>query len=178
MFKTLKIVITIHCIVVILLLSSLAIFGREKTILANSDDLSVREAVTLLNNEYMNIETNRTREDYRKIIEKDFNCSFYIYKEADLAEGVDGQCSLLFRTITMDSYIDNFYYCSAFAHEMIHLTNLISQENYVQYQTFKYLYEHDDPEFHNFGVRVALHCLQGGYPEEYLCAGEVIAYLL
>ena len=178
MFRALKIVLIIHCIVVLLLLSSMAIFSREKPILANCDDIQVEEAIALLRNEYQNIETNRTREDYRKIIEKDMNCTFYIYKEEDLEEGIDGQCSLLFRTITIDSYIDNFYYCSAFAHEVIHLKNLIAQENYVTYMTFKYLYEHPDPEFHSFGIRVALHCLQGGYPQEYACAGEVIEYLL
>jgi len=177
MFRALKIVITVHCIIVLILLSSIALFGRHKPIIANSDDIAVTQIVNQLNNEYQEIQSNRTRQDYRKIIEDDFNCRFYIYREADLAEGIDGQCSLLFRTITMDCYIDNFYYCSAFAHEVIHLTNLISQENFVTYQTFKYLYEHEDPEFHNFGIKVALHCLLGGYPEEYACAGEVIQYL-
>ena len=160
-------------------MSSYAVLIRRMPIMTGYDctDEQTRIAIQTLKQEYQSIESTRTRKDYRTIIEKDFNCRLYFYNETDLPDGIDGQCQPLFRTITMDSYIDNFYYCSAFAHEMIHLTGYIQQENYVTYQTFKYLYEHEDPEFHNFGIRVGLHCLTNSYPSEYDCIGEVIDYI-
>lgn len=179
MYRTIKITVCLSCVIIIVLMSSYALLIRRMPIMTGYDctDEQTKNAIIKLQQEYVPMESTRTRADYRKIIEDDFNCRFYFYREADLPEGVDGQCQPLFRTITMDSYIDNFFYCSAFAHEMIHLTSYIEQENYVTYQTFKYLYEHNDPELHNFGVKVGLLCLYNAYPTEYDCNGEVIGYL-
>ena len=95
-----------------------------------------------------------------------------------MPEGVDGQCLPMLRIIKIDNKAENFFYCSAFAHEMIHLTGYIQQESYVNFQTFLYLFEHDDPEFHNFGVLLGIYSLQGMYPREYDCNGNIINFVI
>ncbi len=165
-------------IIAIIIISSCAYFQRRMPVeYIEIEDYEIQLASDYLKSQYQLCTTSRTNMEYKQIIEKDFNCSFYIYKEAFLPETVDGQCQILIRTITMNESINGFFYCSAFAHEMIHLTEYIAQENYVEFQTFKYLYEHYDPEFHNFGIQLALHCFAGGYPVEYNCSSQIIDYL-
>ena len=180
MFKPLKFVLYFACVVILFLTSSYAVFLRRMPVLAGYDisNSETKLAITLLENELEEIENNKTNAEYRKIIENDFNCHFYFYKEVDLPEGVDGQCIPMLRIIKIDSDAEGFFYCSTFAHEMTHLTSYIQQESYVNFQTFIYLIEHEDPEFHNFGVQMGIYSLKGMYPKEYDCNGDIINYVL
>lgn len=180
MYKPLKITIYFACIVIIIISSSFAVFLRRMPVLAGYDhsNAEVSLAIELLENEYTEIESDRTNSDYRSIIENDFNCHLYFYKEVDLPEGVDGQTIPMFRIIKIDSDAKGFFYCSTFAHEMIHLTGYIQQESYVNFRTFIYLIEHEDPEFHNFGVQMGIYSLKGMYPSQYDCNGDIINYVL
>ena len=161
-------------------MSSYAVFLRRMPIMTGYEctDEQAQEVLGILQEEYEYVNFNRTKQDYRELIEDDFNCHLYIYKEKDLPEGIDGQCQPIFRTITIDINADNFFYCCAFAHEMIHLTGYIQQENYVNFQTFRYLYEHEDEELHNYGIKMGILSLSGAFPQEYDCNGEIIDYIL
>lgn len=179
MYRTIKITVCCSCTIIILLMSSFAVFLRRMPVVTGYDltHAETNFAISLLEKEYVEITNHKTKEEYRQIIEKDFNCRLYIYQELDLPEGVDGQCQPLFRIIKIDTEATEFFYCSAFAHEMIHLTSYIQQENYVNYRTFVYLFEHEDPEFHNYGVMMGIYSLYGMYPSQYDCNGDIIQYV-
>ena len=131
-----------------------------------------------VSNELKPVETSRTNEEYRKIIEKDFKCGFYFYREAKLPSGVIGKCYAMINVVLIDPSLSGYNYCQTLAHELIHKTRFIGQENYVNYLTFRYLYEHSDPEFHNFGVNFAMTCLLEDMHEDYDCRAQIIKYFL
>ena len=177
-----RVLIIIICIVSVILFSigvASAVFMR-KGVIDNYQYTKEQYSTVLSNliNEYETITTGRTNEDYRKIVEKDFGCGFYIYSEKDIEKGYNGKCYAFIRLIQIDDKASGFNYLTSFAHEMIHLTEFIKDEQYVAWKTFKYLYEHDDPEFHSFGVRMGIYVFYNFYPEEYNCTAQIIEYFV
>lgn len=177
-----RVLIIIICIISVILFSigiASVVFLRKGII--DNYSYSNEEYSTVLGrlvNEYKPNQRERTNKEYREIVERDFSCGFYFYTEKDLEKGYNGKCFAIVRLIQIDDKATGFRYLTAFAHEMIHLTEFIKDEQYVAWKTFKYLYEHSDPEFHNLGVKLAICTFYNFYPEEYNCVPQIIEYFV
>jgi hypothetical protein len=168
--------ILLFCVLVLVYLGCCAIvFFREKfmplQVFGQTDYL---KAIHKLESEYNSFEDEHTKEWYREKIEQDLELKFYFYKERDI-ERYNGLAYATIRTIVIDEELDGYGYCKTFAHEVMHLKLFIQQEDYVCYETFKYLYESE--ELHNVGVWYGLQQLRGCYSGKYNISGHVVNYL-
>lgn len=130
-------------------------------------------AINLLESSYTT-PNPKTKEEYRNFIECDLGIKFYIYTEKDMV-GYAGKTYPLARLIIIDTDADGYKYCITFVHEAIHLKEFIGQEDYVSFQTFKYLYESE--ELHNVGVWYGLSQVYGCYSGEYNVSHLIVNYL-
>lgn len=166
----------IICIIILLfLLSCTLIFERKKDLpYRNLMPRDYRNAIQLLEKSYIKDYKPKTKEEYRKFIESDMGVHFYIYTEKDMVDYA-GKIYPLARLIIIDTDTDGYKYCETFAHEAIHLKEFIGQEDYVTFQTFKYLYESE--ELHNVGVWYGLSQVYGCYSGEYNVSHLIVDYL-
>lgn len=125
--------------------------------------------------EYIPLNTQRTNQEYKELIEEELDLNFYIYCEKDLKWN-DGLELKPIRTIIIDNDLSGYEYCLNFIHEAMHFKRLSANETYIHFETFKYLYENEDIELHNFGVRFAIKQLRGDYKEDYNCHDQIIGY--
>ena len=133
-----------------------------------------RKAIDLLQNSYTKGHEPKTKEDYRKFVETDLGLHLYFYSEKNMADYA-GKTYPLIRLIIIDTDADGYKYCETFVHEAIHLKEFIGQEDYVSFQTFKYLYESE--ELHNVGVWYGLCQIYGQYAGEYNVSHLIVDYL-
>lgn len=129
-----------------------------------------------LKSEYEEAETTRTNKEYRSLVEQELNFKAYFYCEKDLKYH-DGLMLVAIRTMIIDESLSGYDYCLTFVHEAMHLKRFAKQENYICFETFKYLYESKDRELHNFGVKYAIEQLQGDCLPEDDCHQQIIRYL-
>lgn len=141
---------------------------------ANILPKSYRKAIDILESTYDKNYKIKSKEEYRKIICEDLGLKFYFYSEKELV-GYAGKTYPLIRLIVLDSEIDGIKYCETFAHEAFHLKHFTGQEDYVCFQTFKYLYESN--ELHNCGVLYGLWQIYGFYSGEYNIPDLIVDYL-
>ena len=119
-------------------------------------------------------ELTKTDDEFRDMIAKDLGLKLYFYKEKPMQEYV-GKTYVTIRLILMDTNANGYEYAQVFAHEVIHLKKLVANETWVCFETFKYLYEHE--ELHNVGVWYGQRQLQGCYYGEYNIANLIVNYL-
>lgn len=117
------------------------------------------------------VNTNR---HYRTVIENDMGFYLYFYKETQLND-CDGKSFGTIRLILIDEDLSGDRYCVTLAHEMMHLKKMRNQENYICFETFKYLYE--SSMMHNTGVWYAIKQLEGAYKGEYNISNQIVDYL-
>ena len=118
----------------------------------------------------------RTDKEYKEFIEKDLGLKYYIYTENDLKRD-SGRAYILIRTMVIDKHQDGYYYCLTFAHECMHMVRFRQDERYISFETFKYLYEHEDEELHNVGVWYGYRVLRDKYSGDYDIKEEIVNYL-
>lgn len=133
------------------------------------------EAFILLKKEYNIAEPEINKREYRNFIEQDIGLKFYIYVEKNINSEYVGITYATIRTIIIDKNVFGYEYCVTFAHEAIHLKQFIGQENYVCFETFKYLYESE--KLHSVGVWYGIKQLEGYYNGDYNISGEIVNYL-
>jgi hypothetical protein len=162
-------------ILIILYLGFVAVaFFRNKNMpLQTYSQTDYLIAYDMLVKEYDNLQADNTNEFYKKYIENSLNIDCYFYKETELE--CAGRVYVVIRLIVIDDDASGYNYCLTFAHEMMHLKRFIKQEDYICFETFKYLYE--DKELHNVGVWYGLKQLNGHYSKEYDISGLVVNYL-
>lgn len=131
-------------------------------------------AIHKLQNSYNECEKPKTKEEYRKFIENDLGMHFYIYSERDMNDYA-GVTFIPIRLIVLDLELDGYKYCETFVHEAIHLKEFVGQEDYVCFETFKYLYESE--ELHNVGVWYGLSQIYGCYSGEHDISHLIVDYL-
>jgi hypothetical protein len=168
--------ILLICVVVLVYLGSTSvIFFRKKYMpLQLYSQVDYHKAFNKLLKEYNSDEKINSKSWYRSKIEQDFNFKFYFYKERNI-EDYDGLAYFTIRTIVIEKDLNEYQYCKTFAHEVLHLKLFIQQEDYICYETFKYLYESE--ELHNVGVWYGLQQLRGCYSGKYNISGHVVNYL-
>lgn len=129
-----------------------------------------------LQSEYEETGITRTNKEYRKFVEQELNLKVYFYCEKDLKYH-DGLMLVAIRTMIIDESLSGYDYCLNFVHEAMHLKRFAKQENYICFETFKYLYESKDKELHNFGVKYAIEQLQGDCLPEDDVSHLIVNYL-
>ena len=171
------VVVLLLCMFVLLYLGGVAvvIFRKKQMPVYINSQADCMNAYSRLVREYDERADVKSNEYYRQLIEKDLGLKFYIYKETDnMSYYTAGSC-LVIRTIVIDKNNVGYTYCWNFAHEAMHLKHFILHEEYVCFETFKYLYEHE--ELHNVGVVLGLNILKGLYSGEYDVSDYIIDYL-
>lgn len=174
--KKVAIAILILCILVLTYcLCGILILCRKK--IMQCDALMQRdylEAINILRSSDSKVYEPKTKEEYRSFIEKDLGVNFYIYSEKNLYDYA-GKTYPLIRLIIIDESISGYKYCETFVHEAIHLKEFIGQEDYVCFETFKYLYESE--ELHSVGVWYGISQIYGFYNGEYDVSHLIVDYL-
>ena len=133
------------------------------------------QVFNILNADYEQPTQQIGKYEYKRIIEDQLGLSMYFYTEGDLANSIEGVTHILLRKIVIDSTIEGYEYCLAFAHEALHLKTYSKNETYVCMETFKFLYENE--KLHNVGVWYARQQLMGLYTGEYDIKSYIINYI-
>lgn len=119
--------------------------------------------------EYYNI----TQGELRILIEKEIT-KHYIYRVDDSKqeEWTDATSNWFIRTVWMRSKYDNVYdYGRALAHELVRIKYITINDAWVEFQTFKILYESDYKILHDLGKYYGLKILNHRYAEHYETIG-------
>ncbi len=150
--------------------------------ISSSRDLSVPVIITtqdqclkaynILNEEYEDL--TQSEDELRDLIASDFELRLYFYEKIPL-EDCAGKVNMITRRIFVDADINNHEFAKVFAHEVIHLKMLTSDERWVCFETFKYLYRHE--ELHSAGVWYGQLQLQGCWDGEYDIRDLIVDYL-
>lgn len=118
-----------------------------------------------------------SKQEYRSIIEDQRDLNFYFYDEKVLNGEYNGYAFATIRLILVDERVTGFDYAVVFTHEVMHIKEMVGNERWVNFETFKYLYESDIAELHNAGVLFGLKQLEFRYSSEYQCEDMIIKYL-
>lgn len=132
------------------------------------------EAVEILRNSKTYESRVKSNQEYKALIEKEINLGLYFYSEKKLV-GYAGKTYALIRLIVIDSEIKGYKYCEAFVHEAIHLKEFIEQEDYVCFETFKFMYEHE--ELRNVAIEYGLSHIFGDTCDEINISHLIVDYL-
>lgn len=119
-----------------------------------------------------------SKPEYKEIIEEENDLSCYFYGEKILRDDYNGLTFGTIRLILVDERLQGFEYAVVFTHETVHLTQMIGNERYVCFETFKYLYENENEALHKAGVWYGLKQLEFKYSQEYQCEDMIIKYML
>ena len=127
-----------------------------------------------------------TQAEMRLLIEKEI-LSMYIYKVDDAKQYVwsEATSNWFIRTVWMRSDYDSVYdYGCALAHELIHIKHITVNEAWVEFETFKVLYNSEYKILHDLGKYCGLKILNLRYNDDYDTigwqydvSGHVIKYL-
>lgn len=128
----------------------------------------------ILQEDYEPMYSYYSNEKYKAIIEEEAGIKPYIYCEADIN---GGRALIPLRLITISESLVGYEYCRVFTHEVMHIQKVSGQENYISFETFKFLYESEDEELHNVGVWIAIRQLLGYYPSNEDCHEQIIEYI-
>lgn len=127
------------------------------------------------------IKTDKTYAELKGECEDLLDQHFYIYIGKDHRlrnDTADGYCLMLFRTVVVNENMPKHNYVYTLVHELIHLKYFNRNETWVNFETFKVLYESGNEFFVNSAKRVASVYLKNGCNEkEYDISGQVIEYL-
>lgn len=174
--KWLLVILIIEAVLVLYTLIVMTMFFR--TIEVPTENYSNEEydqVFNILNANYEQPIQQKEKYEYKRIIEEQLGLSMYFYTEKDLENTIEGITHILIRLITIDSTIEGYEYCLAFAHEALHLKTYSKNETYICIETFKFLYENE--ELHNVGVWYARQQLMGLYIGEYDIKSYIINYI-
>lgn len=134
------------------------------------------QAKTLLQDEFYSSPSILSQQEYKSLLDSEIRVKPYILTRITLQQ--DGRTFVHYRFININPDVDGVEYCVILAHEMIHLKYMIMDERFVEFTTFKTLYESKNEHLHKAGCYLGLGVLNNGYLEQYNCKGEIIEYLI
>lgn len=176
--KLKRISIFLFCLTIIIIIifgtMGILLFRKIEMPISASSFSNKNEALQILYKEYDKDNNVKSNSYYKNFLEKDLKVGLYFYKERSIPK-YNGLCYATIRLIVIDEDITGYQYCVTLTHEIMHLKRFILQENYVCFETFKYLYE--SKELHNVGVWYALMQLDGAYSGEYNICYQIVDYL-
>ena len=160
LFKGLIVLILIE----VLFLAYIGIIGlviyREKDMeVGTFTYMDCYNALNILRQDINKNHCTMSKDEFREFVEDDLGVHFYIYKEREFKGKYIGKTYHVIRTIVVDNNLEDYDYFVCLAHELMHLKTYIGQEDYICFETFKYLYESE--ELHDIGVWYAIKQLNG-----------------
>ena len=145
-------------------------------------DYSSEEYISIRNKfqeEYDNINCETPiKKEIINSIHKETPLFFYIELESSDTGTMAGYCMFLIWTIVINNTLPIDNYAKALMHERLHLYYYTGCERFIQYQTFKHLYESKNEYLHKLGLQIALEIMDFEYPDSYDCTGQIINYIL
>ena len=174
------------CLIVFILLEVLflAYIGIIGLVVYREKDMEVEtvtymdcyNALNILRQDINKNHCTMSKDEFREFVEDDLGVHFYIYKERDFKGKYVGKTYHPIRTIVLDKNLEDYTYFVQFVHELMHLKTYVAQEDYICFETFKYLYESE--ELHDVGVWYALRKLNGFQGSgEYCIDYHIVNYL-
>ena len=182
-FKMTMSIIFVFCILYLIYAVIGTIIVKTSNIM-NEIDYNQLDYITIKNNlknEYNNINvTDMTISDIKKQagIEVPLTWCIQIDRPHWAMGDKGGTCSFLIGLIRIDDSLNVSDYTKALVHERLHLYYYTGCERFIQYQTFRFLYESENLFFHKVGVEIAIQILENKYPEHYNCTGQIIEYFI
>ena len=89
----------------------------------------------------------------------------------------DGCCVVPFRKILIDDDLIGFSYIITLTHEILHYREYCSNDRYIEFMTFKVLFESNDPYLVKAGIIHGYSCITSTAKDRYWCADLIIDYL-
>lgn len=124
-----------------------------------------------------NVERDVTRETIRKEISELFGNPNYTVSDDGDTYYISGHTNLITRKITMYFGLNNANYAFTFAHELVHLTELVLNERYCEIKAFKVLYFSGNEYLRNCAIYGVYMDLLGRTPDEYKFTGNIEEFL-
>lgn len=124
------------------------------------------------------MEYERGKEQYKNMIEEQLGLKAYMYLEKSICIDYDGYMIAGIRLMVVDKDLSLYDYCVVFAHESLHFTKFSSNDTYINYEVFKFLYENEDEELKNIGIDFAIRQLAGKYGGRYNCSSYIVNYFV
>lgn len=139
-------------------------------------------AKTRLNEDYENLSIykykNLSKNDVRQCAKQSVPLFWCIQLDVGFLRNKAGTCSFISGLIMIDRDLSVNDYAKAVFHERLHLYYYTACERFVQYQTFRFLYESDNVYIRKIGVEIALEIFNNQYPENYNCTSQIIKYFV
>lgn len=120
----------------------------------------------------------KNKREWKFLLEDSLHFKHYHYSETDLPSPINGKSNKFLRTIVIDENINNITYVSTLTHEILHIKLFTSNETYVCYETFKFLYTNINEELRYAGIVYALGVFNGMYGDEYDITNQITHYFL
>lgn len=99
------------------------------------------------------------------------------YKEVDNLSGLTlGYSNILFKKVFILSHLEKDVYGIVLTHELMHIKYFTADERYVNFMTFKNLYESNNDTLVELGKQQMKLVLEGFYPERYNCSDDIYNY--
>lgn len=181
--KILKVLLGVGCVVWLIL----AYFGTLYMINIRAIDFDVCEystydrewAYQILMSEYDQLEHYvLTKEQYRELLEDELKFHVYTYKEEPLEYPTMGRSNPFLRIIKITTDYDGQEYAKTLTHEIMHIEKQSFNEQYICFETFKFLYEHDNPYLRASGILYGINQLSCRYPRGYDIEPLIMYYFL
>lgn len=125
-----------------------------------------------------NTKTNYTIEEIRNLLESDFDIGLYFYKEKSI-KYAGGTTIFQLRLICIDKMttLDKSFYAYELAHELTHLKYYNGNECWVEFMTWKYLYESGNEFLYNTSLWLANYKTQNHLQNQEDCGWWILEYL-
>ena len=181
--KILKALLGVGCVVLLIL----TYFGTLYMVNIRAIDFNVCEYSTYdrelayqkLKSEYEQLEHYvLTKEQYRELLEDELNFHLYTYKEELLEFPTVGRADPFLRIIKITTDYVGQHYAKTLTHEIMHIKKQSFNEQYICFETFKFLYEHDNPYLRASGVLYGKNQLEYQYTNEYDIEPLIMYYFL
>lgn len=137
------------------------------------DDVYWAESILLREYEYGLYELENW--EYKSLLEYQMK-PVYIYTERNL-NGWAGEARPILRMVTIDKDVKGYSYCVTLTHELMHLQHFSANERFVCAKTFEFLYENEDEDLKQAGVRYGYAVLNNRYSGVYDITDWIINYL-
>ena len=119
-----------------------------------------------------------TNAQYRVLLEDELDFHIYFYKEEQLEYPTVGRADPYMRIIRMTTDYTGQQYARTFTHEIMHIKKMSYNEQYICFETFKFLYEHENPYLRAVGLDYAIKQLYEIWSNKYDIEPLIMYYFL
>lgn len=177
--RILKLTLIVGLCTIIFISTYLAVLYRPICLSYNYTEQDLRVAIKHLYSQYNYYHKySLSNEEYKARVDNELNTHNYKLVTKDLSRyELGGFSANLINTIYIDDDLNDYNFCKTLTHEILHWQTSSSNERYINYLTFKTLYNSNDPELKNVGIRFGITKLEQTTKNKYWCKDLIINYL-